>query len=131
MAELFSDEWMKKFKDTWNTHSDVMEGLAPTGCQCYIGYGYQGEDTPRGYIAVESGTAMEAGAFEGQELNWDMRAKKETWDKWMQKPPGMMGLGTAVASGKMKFSTGDFKQMAKDPAMAKPFIKTFAIMSEV
>ena len=131
MAELFSDEWMKSYMAKWNTNTDVMEGLAPTGCQCLIGYGYEGEDNPRGFIAVESGKAVDAGAFDGQNLNWDMRAKQDTWEKWLKKPPGMMGLGTAVTTGKMKFKVGDFKQMAKDPAMAKPFIKTFTIMSEV
>jgi hypothetical protein len=40
-------------------------------------------------------------------------------------------LGTAYASGKLKFYLGDYGSMIKNPAMAGPFIKTFAVMGKV
>ncbi len=46
----------------------------------------------------------------------------------MSKPPGMMGLGMAFTSRKMKFVVGDYSAMIKDPRMAKPFIKSFSVM---
>jgi hypothetical protein len=61
-------------------------------------------------------------------MNWDLRASAEQWAKWMSKPPGMMGLGAAFTTGKIKFVVGDYKGMLKDPRMAGPFIKSFTVM---
>ena len=43
----------------------------------------------------------------------------------------MAGLGTATMTGKLKFKTGDYKAMIKDPRMAGPFIKSFTVMGRV
>jgi len=40
----------------------------------------------------------------------------------------MTGLGLAVTTGKLKFNSGDFKAMIKDPRMATPFVKSFSVM---
>ena len=128
MAELFSDEWMQSFKDQWNAEPELADALAKINFNSVIGYGFPGEDTPRGVLTVEDGKATAAGAFTGQTLNWDLRAKAEQWEAWMQKPPGMMGLGAAFTTGKIKFVIGDYKSMLKDPRMATPFIKSFAVM---
>lgn len=128
MAELFSDEWMQSFKDQWNAEPELAEALAKINFNSVIGYGFPGEDTPRGVLTVEDGKATAAGAFTGQTLNWDLRAKAEQWEAWMQKAPGMMGLGAAFTTGKIKFVIGDYKSMLKDPRMATPFIKSFAVM---
>jgi hypothetical protein len=40
-------------------------------------------------------------------------------------------LGMAVTSGKLKFNSGDFKAMIKDPRMATPFVKSFTVMGWV
>ena len=71
------------------------------------------------------------GAYNGEELNWDIRAKEDQWNKWIAKPPGMTGLGMAFTTGKMKFMVGDYGAMVKDPRMAGPFIKSFAAMAQV
>ena len=96
-----------------------------------IGYGFPGDDGPRGVLTVENGQAVSAGAYEGQEMNWDIRASEDQWKKWIAKPPGMMGLGMAFTSGKMKFKVGDYSAMIKDPRMAGPFIKSFSVMGKV
>ena len=61
-------------------------------------------------------------------LNWDLRASFDNWNKWLVKPPGMMGLGMAYTSRKLKFNVGDYGAMIKDPRMAGPFIKSFTVM---
>jgi hypothetical protein len=33
--------------------------------------------------------------------------------------------------GKLKFLSGDFKSMIKDPRMAGPFVKSFALMKKL
>ena len=60
-----------------------------------------------------------------------MRADRDNWLKWASEGIGMAGLGTAFAMGKLKFLSGDFKGMIKDPRMAGPFVKSFALMKNL
>lgn len=131
MAELFSDEWMKVYMEEWNKDTELTEALGKIGFKSVIAYGIDGEEQPRGTITVDNGKAVAAGAYSGESVNWDLRATEDNWKKWMQKPPGMMGLGTAYASRKLKFHVGDYSAMIKDPRMAGPFIKTFSVMGRV
>jgi hypothetical protein len=131
MGELFSAEWMSGLMAQWNADPELADALSKIGFDSTIGYGFDGEPQPRGVLSVQNGRAVTAGAFEGQELNWDLRASPENWQKWMQKPPGMMGLGMAYTSRKLKFEVGDYTAMIKDPRMAGPFIKSFAAMGRV
>ena len=128
MSDLFTSDWMNGFKDRWNADGDLAGALGKIGFNSTIGYGYDGEDKPRGFIRVENGQVVEAGDYAGQELNWDLRATADNWNKWMTKPPGMMGLGMAYTSRKLKFNVGDYTAMIKDPRMAGPFIRSFAAM---
>mgnify|MGYP000730068893 FL=1 len=80
---------------------------------------------------MENGKVTEAGTYQGQDLNWDMRADDSNWEGWMKKEIGMTGLGLAFSTGKLKFKKGDFKAMISDPRMAGPFIKSFAAMGRV
>ncbi len=128
MSDLFSPEWMESFMNAWNAEPELADALAEINFNSVIGYGFPDEDQPRGYIKVENGKATEAGAYDGQELNWDLRAKPAQWEKWMKKPPGMAGLGMAFTTGKIKFKVGDYAAMLKDPRMAGPFIKSFSVM---
>jgi hypothetical protein len=128
MAELFSADWMQRFMEQWNAEPDLSDALAKIDFDSVIGYGFPGEDTPRGVLTVHKGKATAAGAYEGQTLNWDLRASADQWGKWMSNPPGMMGLGAAFTTGKIKFQVGDYKGMLKDPRMAGPFIKSFSVM---
>ena len=131
MADLFSDEWMKAFMVAWNNEPSLSDALAQIGFNSNIGYGFDGEDAPRGVLVVENGVATAAGAFNGEELNWDLRANQANWDKWRKKGIGMAGLGMAYATRKLKFNVGDYGAMIKDPRMAGPFIQSFNIMGQV
>ncbi len=131
MSSLFSAEWMEAFKNAWNAEPELAGALEKIGFNSVIGYGFPDEDAPRGVLTVENGKAVSGEAYNGQELNWDIRAKEEQWSKWMSKPPGMTGLGLAFTTGKMKFVVGDYGSMIKDPRMAKPFIKSFSVMAQV
>ena len=83
------------------------------------------------YYFVKNGECTYAGALDGQDLDWDIRADKKNWLKWANKGIGMAGLGMAYASGKMKFVTGDYGSMMKSPKMAGPFIKCFGLMKSI
>lgn len=131
MSDLFSAQWMEGFMDAWNAEPELSDALAKINFTSVIGYGFPGDDSPRGVLTVENGKAVAAGAYDGHELNWDIRCKDAHWAKWMRKPPGMAGLGMAFTTGKMKFITGDYLAMIKDPRMAMPFIKSFSVMAGV
>lgn len=131
MAELFSDAWMKRFQEEWNKEPDLSNALEKIDFSSVIAYGFDGEDNPRGVLVVEKGKATKGGAFSGEALNWDLRASKENWEKWIQKELGMMGLGMAYTTRKLKFKVGDYGSMIKDPRMAAPFIKSFSVMGRV
>lgn len=129
--ELFSDKWMKKFMDEWNKEHSLSGELKKISFSSTIAYGFDGDEHPRGVINVKNGKAVSAGAFSGEETNWDLRAREETWKDWMQKEMGMMGLGAAYTTRKLKFANGDYKAMIKEPRMAGPFIKSFIVMGRV
>lgn len=131
MAALFSDDWMVDFGNAWNDEKDLGDALAKIGFNSTIGYGFQGEDKPRGAIKVENGYVVSAGAYNGEPMNWDLRASPDDWEKWCQKGIGMVSLGMAYTTGKLKFQVGDYGAMIKNPAMAGPFIKSFSVMGTV
>lgn len=131
MAELFSEEWMKTFGEGWNADPEIKDVLAEIGFNSTIAFGYKGDSTPTGVFVVENGECTHAGAYNGEELDWDIRADSKNWEKWASKGIGMAGLGMAYASGKMKFEVGDYGAMIKNPKMAGPFIKCFGLMKNI
>ena len=128
---MFNDEWMTKFQVAWNNEPELANALEQIGFNSTIGYGFDGDPQPTGVIEVENGKVVSAGNYNGQTLSWDLRASPDNWQKWAKKPPGMMGLGMAYTSRKLKFNVGDYGAMVKDPRMAGPFIKSFSIMGKV
>ena len=131
MADIFSDTWMKAFMEEWNKEPELADALAKINFNTTIAYGFKDDDKPKGVLVVENGKATSAGAYNGEELNWDLRATEDNWKKWMEKGVGMTGLGTAAAMGKLKFKVGDYGAMLKDPRMAGPFVKSFTVMGRV
>lgn len=131
MADMFSAEWMAKFRDAWNAEPELAGALEKIGFTSSIAYGFTDEDKPRGILVVEKGRATAGEPFTGQPMNWDLRATKADWEAWSKKPPGLMGLGMAYTSRKLRFNVGDYAGMIKDPRMAGPFIKSFQVMGRV
>ncbi len=131
MAELFSEEWMNGFMAAWNDEPELAGALEKIGFNSVIAYGFDGEDAPRGFIDVQNGKAVAAGAYSGQEVNWDLRASQANWETWLKKGLSMMSLGMAYTTRKLKFNVGDYKAMVKDPRMAGPFIKSFEVMGKI
>jgi len=128
---MFNEEWMKHYGEIWNNEPGLADALGEISFNSVIGYGFEGQDAPLGVISVENGKVVSAGEYDGQDLNWDLRATEDNWQKWSKKPPGMMGLGMAYTTKKLKFNVGDYAAMVKDPRMAGPFIKSFGVMGKV
>ena len=131
MADLFSHEWMKVFGELWNADAEIVNGLAKIHFNSVIGYGFEDQDKPSGILVVQEGKVVFAGAYDGQSLNWDLRADRPHWQKWTTKGLDMLGLSMAYKSRKLQFRVVDYTAMIKDPRMAGPFIKSFAVMSKV
>ncbi len=131
MASLFSADWMECFRQAWNAEPGLAGALGKIGFDATIGYGFRGEDVPRGILIVENGVAVRAKTYDGEFLSWDLRADPETWSQWLAEPPGMMSLGMAYASSRLQFVVGDYVTMIKEPSMAGPFLKSFSVMARV
>ncbi len=131
MSELFTADWMNALKDEWNNEPGVKDKLAEIGFNSVITCGYKNEEDPRGVFIVENGECISAGDWDGETPDWDMRAAPNDWRKWVTKGIGMAGMGMAYASGKLKFKTGDYGAMMKNPKMAGPFVKSFGLMKNI
>ncbi len=131
MTGLFSAEWMNALKDEWNADPEVRGRLEEIGFNSIITCGFKDESQPRGVFVVENGTCVRAGSYDGSSPDWDMRATHDDWSKWVKDGLGFAGLGAAFAMGKLKFVKGDFPSMIKDPRMAGPFVKSFALMGRI
>ena len=131
MADLFTNEWINKLKDAWNAEPEVAGALEKIGYSTVIGAGFQEDDTPKVYFIVEKGKAVDAGVYNGQKVDWDMRAKEDTWKEWQKEGVGLTGLTAALATGKLKFKAGDYGSMLKNPSLAGPFGKCFNLMQKI
>ncbi|BAY09342.1 SCP-2 sterol transfer family protein [Calothrix sp. NIES-2098] len=131
MTELFSSEWMQAYAEKWNQEPELADALKQIHFNSVIGYGFEDESEPRGVLTIVDGKAIEASAYNGQKLNWDLRADKDNWQQWVAKGLNMMGLSMAYMSRKLQFRVGDYLAMIKDPRMAGPFIKSFSVMGRV
>ena len=131
MGELFSEDWINLLKDLWNASEDISGKLAEINFCSTITCGFKNEELPTCVFVVQNGIAISAGLYQGEKANWDMRAEKDSWNKWREKSLGMTGMGIAVATGQLQFKKGDFKTMIKNPSMTGPFIKSFALMTQI
>ena len=131
MSDLFSPEWMQAFGEQWNAEPELSDALAKIDFNSAIGYGFTTDEKPLGVLVVTAGKVTAAGAYNGEELNWDLRAELKEWEQWKANGLNMMGLGMAYISRKLQFRVGDYAAMIKDPRMAVPFIKSFSVMSRV
>ena len=129
--DLFGSDWMNAYQQQWNAEPEVVGVLARTGFSTTIGVGFPDDPAPKAYVRVEQGKIVYAGAYDGSELYWDLRANPEQWARWQESPPGMVGLGSAVALGRLKFFVGDYATMIRDTALAGPFVKSFGLMGKV
>lgn len=130
MPELFSTDWAQKYKDIWNSTDGIAEDLGRSGFNSVVAFGIDGEAEPRVVLTISNGQIMSASEHKGQSLNWDLRATPEEWAALVAKPPGLMKLGLAYTSRKLKFNKGDYAVMIKDPSLSTAFVKCFALMAK-
>jgi len=130
MPELFSDDWAKRYKDIWNSNEGIAQELGKSNFNSVVAFGVDGEDSPRVVLTISNGEIVSAGSHNGESLNWDLRASLDEWVSLVSKPPGLMKLGLAYTSRKLKFKKGDYAVMIKDPGLSTAFVKCFSLMAK-
>lgn len=131
MGELFSGEWGKAYMDTWNADRDIVETLEKVSFSSVVAFGFEGADQPAFVMTIQNGKVVSVEPRPESDINWDIRATRENWISMVVKPPGLMQLGIAYTSRKMRFLKGDYATMIKDPGLAGAFVKSFALMGKV
>lgn len=128
MSQLFSQAWMTSLKDAWNSTPKVYEPLQKATFNSRIGYGYKGEPQARCMLVVVNGKVDYAGPLDGGELDWDLRATPENWEKWITEGFGLNKLGPAVATQSLEFAKGNYRQMIQNLSLSQPFLEHFQLM---
>lgn len=131
MAELFSKEWAQAYMDAWNGNDEITSTLEKAGFNSVVAFGFHDEDTPSFVMTIENGYIASIDARPESAINWDIRASRENWLALIAKPPGLMKLGMAYTSRKIRFKKGDYATMIRDPELAGAFVKSFALMTHV
>lgn len=128
MSQLFSEAWMGTLKKAWNETTRVYEPLQKAGFNARIGYGFKGEPRARGLLVVQNGKVTEAGLMDEGDLDWDLRATPESWEGWIAEGFGLNKLGPAVATQKLEFAKGNYRQMIQNLSLSQPFLEHFQLM---
>ena len=131
MSELFSKEWGQEYKDAWNSDREIVTELKQAGFNSTVAFGFHDEEEPHFVMTIENGFITSLENKSQDAIKWDIRASRENWLALIAKPPGLMKLGMAYTSRKMRFKKGDYATMIKDPSLAGAFVKSFALMSRV
>lgn len=131
MSEIFSDAWMMSLMNEWNSTPKVLDPLVKAGFNARIGYGYKGEPRARAVLVVVSGRVQSAGAMDNGELDWDLRASPESWEKWIREGFGLSKLGPAVATQMLEFARGNYRQMIQNLSLSQPFLEHFELMRKI
>lgn len=131
MARLFSDEWMRTFAEVWNANNEVFDSSRNSNLTETIGFGCKDDDMPAGMLVFQNGRVVYAGDYNGQPLDWDMRADIASWREWLSEGFGLNKLGYAVSVGKLSFLQGDYRKMMHNPSRAKSFLRHFELMRDM
>ncbi len=132
MSDFLSNEWINKLEQAWNHNQEMVDALSKVSFTASIGYGFIKEKKPRCYISVINGKIIQAGIYNNQDLDWDLRAEPKNWQRWLKDEGfGLKNLGPAVALGRLKFVKGNYREMIRNPKLAIPFLNHFDLMGDI
>ena len=131
MADLFSNEWAQAYKDAWNADEEITASLQRAGFNSVVAFGLPDVSEPAFVMSIQNGLIASVNKTAVEDIKWDIRATKDDWLSLIVKPPGLMKLGIAYTSRKLRFLRGDYATMIKDPSLASAFVKSFALMGKV
>jgi hypothetical protein len=131
MSHLFNETWMQEFATLWNNDQEIADVLEEKNFTANIGYGFTGDSHPTGILIIVQGKVKEAGLYEGQSLDWDLRADLEDWTNWLEDKLNLAQLGFVVADKRLQFKIGNHKKILRTPSLATVFLRSFELMNQV
>ena len=131
MADIFSNEWAQAYKDAWNADEEITSSLQRAGFNSVVAFGLPDDDEPSFVMSIHNGLVDSVNNTAEEDVKWDIRATQDDWLSLIVKPPGLMKLGIAYTSRKLRFKKGDYATMIRDPSLAAAFVKSFALMGKV
>jgi len=131
MADIFSNEWAQAYKEAWNADKEITTSLERAGFSSVVAFGLPETEDPAFVMSIKNGLVASINSAAVDDVKWDIRASKDDWLSLIVKPPGLMKLGIAYTSRKLRFKKGDYATMIKDPSLASAFVKSFALMGKV
>ena len=131
MADIFSNDWAQAYKDAWNADEEITSSLQRAGFNSVVAFGFPDNDEPSFVMSIQNGLVASVNNTAEEDVKWDIRATQDDWLSLIVKPPGLMKLGIAYTSRKLRFKKGDYATMIRDPSLAAAFVKSFALMGKV
>lgn len=131
MSEIFSPQWMLKYKQLWDANDKLISQLSDANFSANVAFGIIDEEKPRCVLVISHGQLAEIKAYAGEDLQWDLRASPDYWIEISKKAPSLMKLGLAYTTRKLKFNKGDYTTMIKDPLLSLAFINSIEMMEHI
>lgn len=131
MADIFSQEWAQAYMEAWNSDAEITTSLQRAGFNSVVAFGLPDTEAPAFIMSIEDGLVASVNKIAQDDVKWDIRATEDDWMSLIVKPPGLMKLGIAYTSRKLRFLKGDYATMIRDPSLAAAFVKSFALMGKV
>ncbi|WP_198264873.1 SCP-2 sterol transfer family protein [sulfur-oxidizing endosymbiont of Gigantopelta aegis] len=117
--------------DEWNNDPLIVDPLNKAGFSSKISYGFIGDEHPKCLLDIVNGKIVNAALYSDEKIDWDLRADKKNWEKWISKGFGLTKLGPAVATRSLQFAQGDYRQMIRNPLLSRPFLRHFVLMTKL
>ncbi len=129
-SPMFSKDWLNHLKESWNRKDGLAEQLRAAHFDSVVAFGLLDEDAPRAFLVIRNGEVREVATRCEDDPDWDLRADRQQWERWLNDPPGLFALGMAFTTRSLQFRRGNYPAMIKDPLMAESFKKSFVLMAE-
>jgi hypothetical protein len=131
MSTLFCEAWMQAFATLWNSDPQITNALYEQSFNANIGYGLSKAPIPIGVLIIVEGQVKSAGLYQGEALDWDIRANLDDWEKWLDKGLSLAQLGMMLIHKKLQFQTGDARKILRTPRLATAFLRSFDLMRQI
>ncbi len=129
-SAVFSKDWLDHLKEQWNRKDGLAEQLRAARFDSIVAFGLVDEEAPRAFLVIRNGAVQEVATSSDDDPDWDLRADRQQWERWLNDPPGLFALGMAFTTRSLQFRRGNYPAMIKDPLMAESFKKSFMLMAE-
>ncbi len=126
-----SSDWINALGEAWYNDAQIVDPLSKAKFSAKISYGLINEKEPQCVLHIFEGSIVSASLYQGEAVDWDLRAEAQHWEKWISQGFGLTKLGPAVATKTLQFFQGDYRQMIRNPLLSRPFLRHFVLMGQI